>query len=300
MENFKIVMKGKTIYTNTIGRLDKLISLNIEEITDYGLLELQMSLVRFNVTDSIEDISPYHNFTFWANDGRLNVFPDSFSIADVLPDMTFSAFLNKLKNWLNLDIDFKHDTVTIDYVEEKFVETSFRDESHLEADRYIKKSNQNKAYELKDSKETIYITKDGVVSNISEYKSENVNTIDTGVDVMKIEKKNSLFTARRREGSDFRILLYDGLKNGLPVTVSAINEIDFSIENVYERLWKNWLRFRVTSETIKDKFSCDIYENLTTELGRYKYNKTQLVKKISKRRVKENRWEVSIESETLG
>ncbi|WP_282037300.1 hypothetical protein, partial [Aquimarina algiphila] len=158
--------------------------------------------------------------------GRLNVFPDSFSIADVLPDMTFSAFLNKLKNWLNLDIDFKHDTVTIDYVEEKFVETSFRDESHLEAEKYIKKSNQNKAYVLKDSRETIHINKDGVVSDIAAYKDENVNTIDTGVDIMKIEKKNSVFTARRREGSDFRILLYDGLKNGLPVTVSAINEID--------------------------------------------------------------------------
>ncbi len=299
VNSFKIKMKGKTIYTNTIGRLDKFISLNVEETQDYGVLELEMSLIRYNVSDSIEDISAYNNFTFLANDGKLNVFPDSFSIADVLPNMTFSTFLNKLKNWFNLDISFQHDTVTIDYVEQKFVETSFRDESHLEAKKYIKKSNQNKAYILKDSRGTIYVTKKGIVSDISTYKAENVFTIDTGVDIMKIEKKNSVFTARRREGSDFRILLYDGLKNRLPVAVSAINGFDFSIENVWQRFWKKWLRFRVTSETIKDKFRCDVYENLTTERGRYKYNKTHLVKKISKRRIKENTWEVRIESETL-
>lgn len=98
----------------------------------------------------------------------------------------------------------------------------------------------------------------------------------------------------------FRILICFDSFLVLCIVVSNIDGHDFSLTDIYNRFWKNWLRFRITSETIKDSFSCDIYENITTELGIYKYNKKQLIKKISKRRGKEGTWDVKTESETLG
>ncbi|WP_281991411.1 hypothetical protein [Aquimarina aggregata] len=299
VRQFTIRVKGKLLYESNLQRFDKLLIVNIEKVEDFGDLEIKMVIIRYNEVTSIDDVSKYNNFTFWSNDGRLNVFPDSFTLADVMPNMTFSTFLNKLKNWFNLDIDFQYDTVTIDYVEQKFLETAFRDETHLEAEKYSKKSNKNKGYELKDSEDTIYIDKSGIVKDLSNIKQENIVTINTGVSVMKIESKEDVFTSRRLENSEFRVLLYDGLQNGLPTAVSFINDQGFTLNSMYNRLWKNWIRFRIHSETIKDKFKCDIYEDLTTRLGRYKYNKKQLVKKISKRRTNEDTWEVRTESEVL-
>ncbi|KZS41922.1 hypothetical protein AWE51_00300 [Aquimarina aggregata] len=299
VREYTISIKGKVVYESSLQRLDKLLTINMEKVEDFGVLELKMIIVRYNEVTSIDDVSKYNNFTFWSNDGQLNVFPDSFTLADVMPSMTFSTFLNKLKNWFNLDIDFQYDTVTIDYVEQKFLETTFRDETHLEAEKYSKKSNKNKGYELKDSQDTIYVDKSGIVKDLSKIKKENIVTINTGVSVMKIENNREVFTARRLENSEFRVLLYDGLQNGLPVAVSSIDDQDISLISMYNRLWKNWIRFRIHSETIKDKFKCDIYEDLNTNEGRYKYNKKQLVKKISKRRIDRDVWEVRVESEVL-
>ncbi len=300
VEKLTVIFDRKVIYTSTHSRVEKILTINVESAADYENLVFQLTVKRYNVTDSIEDISLYNSLYFWSNDPGLNVFKNVFSIADVLPNMKVSTFLNKLKNWKNLDVKISNDSVIIDYVEQKFLETTFKDETHLEVEKYPKEFNQNKAYRLKDSRSTIRVTKDGLVSNLTSYKSQNITSIDTGVDIMNIEKKNSIFTARRKQDSNFRILLYDGLKSNLPVAVSNIDGHDFSLTDIYNRFWKNWLRFRITSETIKDSFSCDIYENITTELGIYKYNKKQLIKKISKRRGKEGTWDVKTESETLG
>lgn len=295
---FEVRFKNNLIFSSVLNRVDKIRTINVREEIDMGSLNIELKVKALDSQTTIEDISTNNFFNLWPDDSTLNIYPNTFTIADVMPDMTFATFLNTLKNWLNLDIKFDNGMVVMDYVEQEFLERTFIDESHLEAKKYQKEFNTDKGYRLKAFGADLYVAKNGLVDSLAALPKNNITTIDLGVHVMRIHKRYSIFTARRL-AADFQVLLYDGLQSGHPVAIADIDDVGFHPLDIYERLWKNWLRFRTNSETIKDKFTCDIFENLTTNQGKYKYNRKMLVKKITKRRKKDGLWEVSTESETL-
>ena len=304
---YKVSFDDKTIYSSTLRKLDVKRSLSVSESQRGKDIIVTLKLRNTIADEAIGDISQFNFFNVWQDDGTLNVFPNSFTLSDVLPDMAFGTFLNKLKNWLNLDIKFRHDAVVMDYVEQKFIESSFIDESHLQAETFTKDFNNNIGYRLKFADKDLYVSNRGLVEDLTEYKSQNIRPIDLGVHMMNVQGKLDIRSARRIQNSDFQVLVYDGLQRSvfgfiekfLPLAIQDVDGVAFYPEDIYERFWSHWLRFRTNSETIKERFDADIFEKLTTEQGKYKYNKKMLVKKITKRRKNENTWEVRTESETI-
>jgi hypothetical protein len=261
-----------------------------------------MTLKRYtnNSSESIEDISAYNSFNFEFSNGQLNIFPNNFSLSEIMPDMSFGAFLNKVKNWLNLEVTFHKKTVVINYIEPKFLNGPFKKESHLEVKKPHRKFNQDKLYKLITSNDSFYISKEGIVSDSDGYRGEDITKIDMGLDFMSIEEFEGVFTVSKEEsGADFKLFLYNGLQNDLPVAASEVFDRDFSLQEIYLKFWKKWLQFRMSSETYKDKFRVHILEKFDISKGRYKYNKKHLYKKITKKLVSQEQWEVEIESDTF-
>jgi hypothetical protein len=299
---FKVVYNQEDLYVSTSNIISQELILNVQSADDIGDLQFLMTLKKYtnNSSDGIADISAFNSFNFEFSNGQLNIFPNNFSLAEIMPNMTFGTFLNKVKNWLNLEITFNKNTVVINYIEPNFMNGPFKTESHLEIEKPHRKFNQDKLYKLTTSNDSFYISKEGIVNGSDGYRDEDITKIDMNLDIMSIEEFEGVFTAVKKEsGAEFKLFLYDGLQNNLPVAVAGVFDREFSLQEIYGKYWKRWLQFRLSSETYKDKFPAHILESFDINTGRFKYNKKHLFKKIRKRRILEEYWELEIESETL-
>ncbi|MCD8430380.1 hypothetical protein G1K66_08610 [Tenacibaculum finnmarkense] len=300
--DFNVTYKGEVIYRSTKNNINKKLLINAEDSDALGSIKFSLKLQKYSadVSVGIGNISAYNNISFDLKDGELNVFPNTFSLSQLMPDITFGAFLNKVKNWLNLEITFDKNVVNINYIEQKFLETDLKDERHLEPINVSRVFNQNKLYELKDHLNALYISSDGLQDDSQGYKLEDITTIDVGFKKMRRTSLNGVFTATKTKEEDgFSFVLFDGLQNGLPVTVDKIDGRNFSLKENYERNWRKWLQFRLNSETYKDKFPAHILEKFQIGAGRFKYNKKHLYKSIKKKRISNNHWRLDVESETM-
>ncbi|WP_028890884.1 hypothetical protein [Tenacibaculum sp. 47A_GOM-205m] len=302
VNEFSIEFNNEIIFSSNSNYISKSLSLNVKNTADLGSLIFSLKLRKYtdNPSDGIGSIQAFNNFDFYFSDGELNVFPNSFSLSQVMPDMTFGKFLNKIKNWLNLEITFNKNVVTINYIEEKFLEVNFKDERHLEVEKPKRQFNQNKFFKLITSNDTLLIGKEGVVSNPQGIREEDITTIDMELEIMPVKSKDGIFTAyKNKDTNDFKLFLYDGLQNNLPVALEKISERSYSLNEVFDKYWKKWLYFRLNSETYKDKFPASIIEDFSISEGRFKYNRKHIYKKIKRTRKNEEEWDIEIESETL-
>ncbi|MBS9773792.1 MAG: hypothetical protein KGV59_01365 [Tenacibaculum sp.] len=300
---FVIKQNDKVLYSSTENRIKKSLIINVKNDEDKGRLYLSLKLRKStdNPSNGIGNIERFNRIDFSVIDGQLNEFPNSFTLAEIMPKMTFGKLLNKVKNWLNLEVTFNKNVVTMNYIESKFLDISFRDESRFELENPKRFFNQNKLYKLITSNESFWVGKNGVQSNIQGFRDEDITKIDMELEIMPIRAKNEIFTAfKDNDTNDFKLFLYDGLQNGLPVSVPKVANRTYLLNEIYERFWKKWLHFRLNSETYKDKFPVSVVEPFSIGDGRFKYGKKHLYKKIRKRRLSEEYWEVEIESETLG
>lgn len=302
VDEFKVLYNFEEIYSSDSNVINHELTLNVESIDDLGTLQfsLDLRMASSNSSNSIGDISAFNSFNFQFSDGELNIFPNNFSLAEIMPDMTFGSFLNKIKNWLNLEVLYHKNTVIINYIESKFLHTKFKNRSHLELEEPSRKFNQHKLYKLMTGNGSLIISKNGIENDSLGYREEDIIKIDIGLELMPVEGFQDIFTAVKKDsGESFKLFLYDGLQNDLPVTVSSVFDRNYLIEEVHARFWKKWLLFRLNSELYKDKFPLHISEPMNISDGRYKYNKKHIIKKIKKRRKSEEEWEVEVESETL-
>jgi hypothetical protein len=298
---FKVEHNTEIIYTSTSNSIDKKLIVNIESTDDLGSLKFYLKLRKHtsNPSNGIGNIKDFNNFSFSFSDGQLNIFPNSFSLSEIMPEMTFGTFLNKLKNWLNLEITFDKNVVSINYIETKFLEVDFKNETDFEIEKPKRTFNQNKLYKISTGNDVMYVSSEGVVNSKDGYREEDIIKIDMGLQILNIEAIDTLFTAKRKGTEQMQLFLYDGLKNDLPVAVSNVFSRNYSLEEVYNRYWTRWIYFRLNSEIFKDKFPVHILDKFNITSGRFKYNKKHIYKKLRKRRVLENYWEMEIESESL-
>lgn len=301
VSEYKVEHNNEIIYTSSSNSINKNLIVNIENSDDLGSLKFYLKLRKhtFNPSNGIGNIKDFNKVEFSFSDGQLNIFPNSFSLAEIMPDMTFGSFLNKIKNWLNLEITFDKNIATLNYIETKFLEVDFKDETSFEIEKPKRTFNQNKLYKLSTGNDIIYISSDGIVNSTDGYRDEDVIKIDMGLHIMNIEGLDTLFTAKKSGTEQLQLFLYDGLQNDLPVTVQYVFSRNYSLSEIYSRYWVKWLQFRLNSELFKDKFPIHILEKFNINSGRFKYNKKHIYKKLRKRRILENYWETEMESESL-
>lgn len=297
VKSFQLIRDTTVIFESTSNSIQKEISVNKE--TALGTVVLYYVLL---LEGNVNSIINYNNINFQKGEGKLNVFKDTFLLSEVMPDMTFGGFLQKLKNWLNLKIEIKNNYVKIDYVEEIFNTIDYKDEREFEILQPKREFNQTKRYKLTTSNpdSEIIVDKLGLNASVFDIREADIVKIDTGVSIYPIEERNGIFTAVRNEASDFGILIYNGLDaNSNPVVAPNIDGANFSLQEVYTKYWKKWLYFRLNSETYTDKFTAHSLEEFSTLVGRFKYNKKHIIKKITKQRVSEEEFMYEIESETI-
>lgn len=297
VRSFQILKDTTVIFESSKNGIQENIKVNKEEAL--GSFNLFYVL---QLEGDVNNIADYNIITFEKTEGKLNIFKNIFSLSEVMPDMTFAGFLELLKNWLNIKFEIRNNYVVIDYVEELFSTLDFTDETHLEVLTPKREFNQNKHYKLYYSNpyKEVIVNKNGLALSTDEVNEKNLIEIDTKVSVYPIEEREGIFTSVRNNDANFGILLYNGLDdNGNAVVASAVDGISFSLTEVYNRYWKKWLYFRLNSESYTDKFTAHALEHFSTLVGRFKYNKKHIIKKITKQRVTEEDFLYEIESETL-
>ena len=227
--------------------------------------------------------------------GKTNVFQNRFSLSEALPEMKFSDFLKALKNFFNLDITINDNFVNINYINRKLKNNYFVDHSDFENESPLIEFNNGKGFLLKQDKNQIQVSN----SNVNQRSKQTASEIKLNVEFLKTKTFSKAETAYNSTKLPIKLALYDGLQDSKPTTVSSLEEMGYSLPEVYEEFWKDWLKFRTQSEKYKDKFISSNHDFIRTDFGMFKYNKKHLIKKIRKKRIGLKQWEFTVESETL-
>jgi len=292
-----IIKRGsEEVYNASGNSIDETISINKESVFPTETLTVKLEIEATAIV-----VENYNNFEFEKSEGKLNVFQDTFSLSEFMPDMTFGSLLAKVKNWQNLKVVLSDAYVRMDYVENKFTEVIFKDERAFEMKLPKREFNQSKLYKLQyDDDNYILIDKNGITTSIASFSEEDIIIIDMQLQVLPVENRGALFSAVRQNNDLFSILLYNGEDvNGYPVAVDKVEGFTFLLPEIVNLRWKNWLSFRLNSKIVTDEFTAHSLEEFLINEGRFKYNEKHLYKKIKRTRISEEEWEFEIESETF-
>lgn len=262
-------------------------------VLDPFIVSLKISYTDINIAE-------FNDFEISFGDGSLNVFPTYFSLADFMPDLTFGEFMNKLKNWLNLDTNVTSNVAIINFLEETILERPRIDHTHLETPKPKRTSNITRFYKLKyaDGSELNYNRNGQAFSDIDEDEN-NIITIDMGLQLAIVEKNKGFLTAVAPDNSsDLDICLYGGLINGVPLCDLELSTA-LSLQNVFLNWWQQWLYFRINGYTFKENIECAPDETYSINDLIYKFNELHIPKKITKKYKSEEVMKVDIETETF-
>ena len=282
------------LYESNLSRvnIDDDLEVNIDNVTSIPDIEVTL-IIPFTTTD----IAEYNSFEIASDDGKLNIFPNFYNLANFMPDMKFGEFVNFIKNWFNLDIQTFDSYVKIDFLEDNITNRAKVDHEHLKVDDAEFISNENKAYKLTYSNdEQVIVARQGEI--FDELNNDtNQELVEINIDAKPLisEFNKQILTAfDSGDRSKFDFMVYEG-DNYNRVASSG----DLFIQQLYQKYWKKWLRTRINSKTIKDKFTCSIHEKTDINFIYKKYNELIIPKEINKKIINKEAMEVDFEGETL-
>ena len=237
------------------------------------------------------------------NENGVNEYLNTFLLPDFLPDITFGTFLNKIKNWFNLEITYRKNMVTLNYLERRFKNIEFTKAVHLENDAVDIKFNEKLAYQLiYDEQTKLTIDPDGSNAVVSALETNEIEKIAMELTVLRQAEFNGITTAEVLEDdADFKIAIYNGLRESKNLTVGEVYGRNFTLPQIYQLFWKSWIQFRLNSSTFTDKYDVE-YDDVDINGGLFKYQNKHLLKKITRKITHVNDQEIvdmTIESETL-
>lgn len=214
----------------------------------------------------------------------VNTFLNEFVLTDFLPDVTFGTFLNRLRNWFNLEITFRKNMVTINYLERRFKNTEFQSAIHLENDQVSIEFNKVLAYQLiYDETTKMAVDASGNPAFVTSLDREEIQDINMDMTLLRIGELDDIETAEVLEGdADFKVLLYNGLQENRNLSVSSVYERNFTLPQIYDLFWKSWIQFRLNSSTFTDKYETE-NDDLDIDGGIWKYQNKHLIKKITRK-----------------
>lgn len=264
--------------------------------------DLDTFKVVLKVSEQVVAIGGLNNFTFHKEGGDVNIYPNEYTLADFMPDMTFRDFFNALKKWLALDVTYLENAVYLNYLNTSIQQKVFDDHSKLEdpdKKRTLNKNNLFKLYYTEE--EQLLVANNGIIYSDEGYNESEIEELPFDAAPITVGQNASRITGVYPEEETPQILIgfYDGMVAGMPLLKDSINGRNLSLENVYETFHKYFLSFRANSEQYKDTFYAHVSNRFNLARGIYKYNKKHLIKTIRKRRVSEDWWKVDQESESF-
>lgn len=232
--------------------------------------------------------------------------PDIVDLARAVPDMTFGDFFTTYKNYFNWSIDISGNVMTINFVKDQMKNQPVKDMREFEIKRPRRKFNKGMSFLLKfeDVESTVY-KYDPVFHNVSGIVSssyvtdEKTNEIPINALPLPQLYRNEVQTAHAFDSDTSKIfmMLYDGMQNGLNLTISSSPLLLPSIHEVYH---KSWFDFRIGAQNFSWPFKCfpeDII-GLRAKGKIFAYGLEFIVKSLSKTQLPGNVLEIEIEAET--
>lgn len=294
---FSVVILQNTSTLFSFSSVDQDVKINEEltlNLSNSGSIKVVLKLNQLE-----ESIENYTFFSFESKDGQLNVFPDSYNIADFMPDILFREFVNTLKNWLNLETYTYGNSVYINYIEKEMPATIFKSCTHLEVKSPKRKISADKVYALTyaDGQE-VKVNKYGVT--YSDTSDVDLSNIEIPIIPLAVSINNDVLTASfNEETTNLKLCIYNGLQNGLPLAVETINGRSLALTQVVESFWKNWLNFRTNSEEIEEVVIVHKSEQINIHKGVFKNNQKMLIDKIKTKNINSEYNQVTINYETI-
>jgi hypothetical protein len=277
--------------------INKEISINI-----LGTLVTEEIIVEMHLMYNTTSIKDLNSFEYSHKEGRLNELDTSYSLAEIMPDITFGEFMDRLKNWLNLDISVNEEFATIDFLDQALDKLPIINNEHLEVKYPRISSNADRTFRLTYADDNeLLIDRTGIIYSDLEKDSSDIVEIDMEVRMAVVEENYGRLTAVDPEDeSGLTFAFYDGKDIfGRNPSVDNIDGFTGKIEDVHDNFWKKWLFRRTRNKTIKDRFVAHYTEGLKARAKAYKYNQLLLPQKIRMRRISLEHYDVEIESETI-
>ena len=299
---FKLTVKQNEVILyeafseNNQVNIKETLDINIVNTTIFDDIEVELRL-----TPQDNSIADYNSFTYEFKEGQLNIFPEVYTLADFMPNMTVREFVNKIKTWLNLKFDYTKNAVYINYLENLPENLSFVDKTHLQQSTPRRLLNQSNLFKLSypDGQE-VMVNKNGQTYSDADYVESEIEKIEMDVLPLAVNSNlDSVTAVYPEDAEDLMFCLYNGPINGEPLATNQINNRKLSLDHIFINNWKQWLRFRANSETYKDSFYMSITEALSYKVGIFKDNKNHLIKSIQKKRWNKDQWKVDLETETF-
>ena len=277
--------------------INKEISINI-----LGTLVTEEIIVEMHLMYNTTSIKDLNSFEYSHKEGRLNELDTSYSLAEIMPDITFGEFMDRLKNWLNLDISVNEEFATIDFLDQALDKLPIINNEHLEVKYPRISSNADRTFRLTYADDNeLLIDRTGIIYSDLEKDSSDIVEIDMEVRMAVVEENYGRLTAVDPEDeSGLTFAFYDGKDIfGRNPSVDNIDGFTGKIEDVHDNFWKKWLFRRTRNKTIKDRFVAHHTEGLKARAKAYKYNQLLLPQKIRMRRISLEHYDVEMESETI-
>ncbi|WP_421801747.1 hypothetical protein [Flagellimonas sp.] len=297
--SFTVSYNGKT-YFKAVAKSE---GVTIDEKIDINVSNGVFTpiTVALEIDKQQRDIDKYNNLVFDFKDGRINRFPDTYSLKEIMPNTEFRTFFDAIVEWANLDVTYYENSVYLDFLDNSILNRVFNDQSGFEDPEHRRDTMKNNLFKLKymDGKQ-VWVSKDGQVYDDGDYTTSEINSIDFKVLPLIMERLNDVFTGTwPEEEAPIVIGIYNGIVDSLPTMIESINDISLSLNDVFENFHRNWLSFRANAEVYNDKFEMLATDTIDLKNGIFKYNKKFLVSKIKKRRINEHWWQVHMESESF-
>lgn len=233
---------------------------------------------------------------------------NKIDLKKAVPDMTFGEYFNRLKNWLNYDLEIIDKRAIMNRISVEEI-TDVKDFSQYETANPQRTFLNKKSWLLKfadldngDKKDSMYYDSNGPKINGKENKETNIIEIDGYVLPVKLPKPNGHNTAYVLKDSSTTLALvdYDGLKNGQN-NANAASDCDFPA--LFESHWRSWLKMRLngqefewSSYVVTNQFYYHMY---SIKNYIYAYNNVHIVKSWTKEKVSPTIYNVTFITETV-
>lgn len=224
-----------------------------------------------------------------------------------VPNMTVGTFVNNVLNWFNYDVDeINSKEIYINRIQKSMQENEIVDLSAFENIEVVRKINSDISFLFKYEEEGdvdlggFYIDKTETKFVTKEFTKQVNNTIAVPVYPLQNQLINNVFTAKSAQSSDDKLccVIYDGLIEGNNYTVEPVA---LAIPNLVQTYHNKWLQNRVNAIQYNISFVTTI-ENimyLNSKKRIFCYNNIHLIKNLTKNQLKNELFEVELETETL-
>jgi len=257
------------------------------------VIELRLPPSNFSIVD-------YNTFYYDLAEGRLNTFPENYTLGEVLPDMTFREFFDAVRMWANIEATYYENSVYLNFMDSTLQKINYIDHHHIQAEPERTLS-MNNLFKLRYSdNQEVWVDRTGQVFDDTNFLESEITTIEYKVLPVRVNENNGVITGEWPENPAALVFgLYSPTEALRPTTVNDINGQDLSLQDMFEMYHRHFLSFRANAETYKETVSVNVAEQFLLDRGVFKHNKKMLIKRLTRKRTSQRTWQVTIEQESF-